>query len=91
MCKKYKNRDNSGILSRLFIRVAGLTVPNRLQRTEIMKSDALCSQAFLGPGILLELNHSSFLNSSGCKSDDNDVDYFVFCFEILREYMEMKW
>lgn len=89
--QEIQDRANSGIMSRLYIRVAGLTVPNRLQRTEIMKSDALCSQAFLGPGTLLELNHSSFPNSSVCKSDDNDVDYFVFCFEILREYMEMKW
>lgn len=77
-------------MSRLYIRVTGITVPNRLQRTEIMKSDALCSQACLRPGMELQAN-PSFLNSSLCKNDDNDVDYFVFCFEILREYMEMKW
>lgn len=48
--QEIQDRDNSGIMSRLYIRVTGITVPNRLQRTEIMKSDALCSQATLGPG-----------------------------------------
>lgn len=73
------DRDNFGIMSRLYVSMTGITVPNRLHSAEIMKSDAFCSQPCTGPG---NCGKSFFLSRFLCKNYDNDAYYFVFHFDI---------
>lgn len=81
------DRDNFGIMSRLYVSMTGITVPNRLHSTEIMKSDAFCSQPCAGPG---NCGKSFSLPRFLCKNYDNDAYYFVFHFDIWNEYIKMK-